>query len=97
MLWDNQDRYGAVTRTLHWGIAALMAWQFGGMLSESLLGDKAPLAVALTANHTQVGTILFVLIVLRVVWAPLTVIVARRAGRTCWAMRQGWGMSRSMR
>ncbi|MEQ5793883.1 hypothetical protein LZ686_04415 [Paracoccus sp. NFXS7] len=52
MLWDNQDRYGAVTRTLHWGIAALMAWQFGGMLSESLLGDEAPLAVALTANHT---------------------------------------------
>ena len=71
MLWDNQDRYGAVTRTLHWGIAALMAWQFGGMLSESLLGDEASLAVALTANHTQVGTILFVLIVLRVVWAAL--------------------------
>lgn len=68
---DNADRYGAVSRAFHWGVAVLLAWQFGGMLSKTLLGEENALAAALTANHMQVGTILFVAIVCRVVWAVL--------------------------
>ncbi|TJZ92632.1 cytochrome b [Paracoccus gahaiensis] len=66
---DSTARYGSVSRAFHWAVAALMLWQFGGMLSEKILGEESPLAAALSANHTQVGTILFLLIVARAVWA----------------------------
>ena len=68
-IWDDSTRYGAVTRGFHWGIAALLLWQFGGMLSGRILGEESALAAALSANHQQVGTVLFVLIAARVVWA----------------------------
>ncbi|CAM3254393.1 cytochrome b [Paracoccus nototheniae] len=68
---DSPARYGALSRFFHWAIAALLVWQFGGICSEAILGEDHPLAARLSANHTQVGTILFVLIVCRVVWAIL--------------------------
>lgn len=68
-IWDSTARYGSISRTFHWGIAALMVWQFGGMLSEKILGEENSFAAALSGNHTQVGTILFLLIVARTIWA----------------------------
>lgn len=55
------------TETAH----TLMVWQFGGMLSERILGEDAALAQALSGNHYQVGTVLFLLIVFRILWAFL--------------------------
>ncbi len=26
-IWDDRDRYGQVSRILHWGMAALLLWQ----------------------------------------------------------------------
>lgn len=70
-IWDDATRYGGVSRALHWSMAALMFWQFGGMLSKVALGREAGLTKILAGNHAQVGTILFLLIALRIVWAFL--------------------------
>ncbi|WP_347266275.1 cytochrome b/b6 domain-containing protein [Paracoccus sp. (in: a-proteobacteria)] len=68
-IWDSHERYGAISRPLHWGMAALMVWQFGGVLAKKALGEENGLAAALSGNHTEVGTMLAVLIVLRLIWA----------------------------
>lgn len=67
-LFDNHQIYGKVTRFLHWAIAALMLWQFLGMGLKLALG-RHPVAAVFVGSHQKVGTVLFVLIVLRVVWA----------------------------
>lgn len=68
-IWDSNTRYGAISRPLHWGMAALMAWQFAGMLSKITLGKDSGLTKALSGNHTEIGTLLVILIALRIVWA----------------------------
>lgn len=65
---DTTQLYGRVTRLLHWSIAALMLWQFTGMGLRLMLG-KTPLVGFFVGTHQKVGTVLFVLILLRVVWA----------------------------
>ena len=65
---DGRDRYGTISRWLHWGIAALLAWQFAGMGLKLLLG-RAPLVGFWVGTHASVGTLLLALILLRVVWA----------------------------
>lgn len=67
-LRDTAQVYGRVTRLLHWSIAALMLWQFLGMGLRLVLG-RTPLVSFFVGTHQKVGTVLFVLIVLRVVWA----------------------------
>jgi len=57
-----------VTRLLHWSIAALMLWQFLGMGLRLLLGRR-PLVAFFVGSHQMVGTVLFLLIALRVAWA----------------------------
>lgn len=68
-LRDTPLHYGTVSRALHWSIAVLMLWQFGGMLSKLALGRDHALTELLAGNHGQVGTVLFVLIVIRLIWA----------------------------
>lgn len=70
-IWDESARYGAISRFFHWSVAALMVWQFSGMLAKISLGRDHPLTGALSGNHAQVGTILFVLIACRMIWAGL--------------------------
>lgn len=65
---DTPEVYGTVTRVLHWTIALLVVWQLLGMGLTEVLGD-VPVANALSAPHTKVGTILWMLIVSRVIWA----------------------------
>ncbi len=67
-LRDTEQAYGKVTRLLHWSIAALMLWQFFGMGLRLLLG-RTPLVSFFVGWHQPVGTVLFLLIVLRVGWA----------------------------
>lgn len=89
---DSPARYGLVTRVLHWGMAALFAWQFTGMGVKLTLG-KHPLTAFLVGTHKPVGTLLMLAILLRGAWGlsqwrrrpphPRTVI-GRLAG---WATR----------
>ncbi len=67
-LHDTPLRYGLVTRLLHWGIAALLVWQFGGMVYKEIAG-RTPLTKFWVGSHGSVGTLLLVLIVIRVIWA----------------------------
>ena len=68
-IWDTSVSYGTVTRALHWGIAVLLVWQFSGMISKVSLGRDHDLTKLLSGNHGQIGTVLFVLIALRLIWA----------------------------
>ena len=68
---DTPQRYGTITRTIHWTMAALFVWQYAGMISKVTLGKDHGLTKALSANHAQIGTILFILIALRIIWAVM--------------------------
>jgi len=65
---DTALRYGRMTRLLHWSIAVLMLWQFTGMGLRLVLG-RTPLVGFFVGWHQPVGTVLFLLIVIRVIWA----------------------------
>lgn len=65
---DTTQIYGRITRGLHWLIATLVLWQFLGMGLRLMLG-RTPLVSFFVGAHQKVGTVLFVLIVLRAIWA----------------------------
>lgn len=67
-LRDTPQVYGTVSRLLHWTMAALILWQFLGMGLRAVFGRQDWLA-PLVGSHAPVGTILFVLVVLRGAWA----------------------------
>lgn len=67
-LFDSRTRYGIVSRTLHWGMALIFAWQFMGMIVKLIVG-RAPLTAFLVGTHQPIGAILFSLMVLRLLWA----------------------------
>lgn len=65
---DSPQRYGRISRWLHWGMALLLAWQFAGMLAKVTLGRDAPLTSMLSGAHAHVGLLLLVLMVMRGAW-----------------------------
>lgn len=67
-LRDTPQVYGLITRTLHWTIALLLVWQFLGMGLRIIFG-RQPFVSFFVQWHQPIGTILFVLIVLRIIWA----------------------------
>lgn len=67
-LHDSAQRYGAVTRLLHWGMAVLLGWQFITVLAHSLLEDSA-LDKFAWSTHKATGLVLMVLVVIRLLWA----------------------------
>jgi len=68
MLQDSSQRYGSVSRLLHWAMAALFTWQFLGMVLKNMLG-RTPLTGFWVGSHASVGTLLFLLVLIRLVWA----------------------------
>lgn len=68
---DSPDRYGRISRWLHWGMALLFAWQFAGMLAKVTLGKDASLTSMLSGAHSHVGLLLLVLLLVRGVWGLL--------------------------
>lgn len=68
MLMDNALRYGAFTRSLHWAMAALFAWQFTGMALKYMLG-RVPLMAFWVGTHPSVGTLILLLALVRLGWA----------------------------
>lgn len=67
-LRDTPQIYGRVTRALHWSIAVLILWQFFGMGMRLIFG-RTDFVSSLVGSHQPVGTVLLVLILLRVIWA----------------------------
>ena len=65
---DNSQRYGCISKALHWGMAILLIWQLAIMVYKVSL-DLTPADSALVRTHTAVGFLLFLLIVLRLIWA----------------------------
>lgn len=67
---DTSERYGRISRWLHWGIAVLLLLQFVTVLGWRWLGNM-PLTQALSmiAPHGLVGMAVFALMMARVTWA----------------------------
>lgn len=84
---DSPARYGRITRMLHWAMAGLLLWQLGGMVAKVTLGRQAPLTAWLSSAHQDVGLLLLVLAVVRVLWA-----LAQRVQRPAQA-RGLWGVA----
>jgi cytochrome b561 len=72
---DTPQRYGRISRGLHWLMAGLFAWQFAGALLYVGLGDTA-LTRVVGGSHFTLGFTLFVLVLLRGAWGLAN--VARR-------------------
>lgn len=64
---DSEQRYGIVTRALHWAMAAIFLWQFLGMGLRAALG-RTPLVTFFVSSHGAVGALLFVLALTRILW-----------------------------
>lgn len=64
----NVTRYGRVSRTLHWGMAALFAIQFLTAGVHFAFPDTA-LEAAVWGAHKPLGALLMLLVMLRLVWA----------------------------
>lgn len=65
---DSKKRYGNISKTFHWLMAALIGWQlfkFGDRIAdgEHWIGET------LVPWHISIGTVLMILIVMRLVWA----------------------------
>ena len=69
---DNAQRYGAISRFLHWGVAVLLLWQFLSAATHALLEDSW-LDELMWATHKPLGFLLLIIIALRLVWALLNV------------------------
>ena len=65
---DNRDRYGRVSRVLHWGMALLLLWQFCSAGTHFFLKDTV-IEKFLWTTHKPLGLLLFALILIRVAWA----------------------------
>lgn len=64
---DSPERYGRISRWLHWGMALLFAWQFTGMGLRLALG-RQPLVSFFVGSHASVGLLLMLLVLLRGAW-----------------------------
>lgn len=65
---DSSARYGAVSRALHWVIAALILWQLASMVAKNLLGREDAIGGFMAGTHGSVGFVVFVLVWLRLGW-----------------------------
>lgn len=65
---DTPLAYGRISRLLHWTMAALVLYQFTGMGLRAIF-DRQPWLSPFVSYHQPVGTILFLLVVIRAVWA----------------------------
>lgn len=68
MLADSPQRYGRITRVLHWSIAVLVLFQFTKLADYFNEGENW-VSETLVPWHISVGMLLLVLITLRILWA----------------------------
>jgi len=65
---DSRERYGSVSRTLHWGMALLIVWQFLSVWARVMFEDSA-FDDFMWATHRPLGALLMLLILVRIGWA----------------------------
>jgi cytochrome b561 len=68
---DSPDRYGLISRLLHWGKACLLIWQFAVILTWRIFGpaDWVKSVTSIGPGHGTVGLLTILLVVIRVIWA----------------------------
>lgn len=64
---DSRAGYGTVTRALHWGMAALFAWQFASVLLR-VFAEDTRIEGFFWSTHYSVGFTLWILVFVRGVW-----------------------------
>ena len=69
-LCDSTEKYGLVTRILHWAMALLLAWQFTSALVHWFF-EKTPVDKFFWGTHKSVGLLLMALILVRAIWGLL--------------------------
>lgn len=67
-LLDSPQRYGTVSRFLHWSMALILAWQFATALSHWLVADSA-MDEFFWPTHKPLGLLLVLLVALRALWS----------------------------
>ncbi|MGB3393764.1 MAG: cytochrome b/b6 domain-containing protein [Stenotrophomonas sp.] len=67
MRQDTPERYGTLSRLLHWGMALLVVWQ-GLKFFDRIDEGEHWVGQNLVPWHISVGTLLLLLIVLRILW-----------------------------
>jgi len=65
---DSPERYGYISRVLHWGMAVVFAWQFLTAIIH-ILFEKTDIDKFFFGTHRASGTLLLALVVLRLLWA----------------------------
>ena len=83
-LMDDPTRYGLVSRLFHWAMAALLLFQILGTLASNALGRESAVAEFMGPIHQPLGMSLFVLVLLRLLWAAMN--AGRRPAQEAGAM-----------
>lgn len=65
---DTKERYGTVSRIFHWGMAVLISWQLLKLFDRINDGEHW-VGQTLVPWHLSIGTLLLLLVVLRIIWA----------------------------
>lgn len=65
---DTTQRYGTVSRLLHWGMGGLVIWQ-ALKLFDRINDGEHWVGETLVPWHVSIGTLIGVLIVVRIIWA----------------------------
>ncbi len=67
---DSPERYGLVSRALHWGMAYLLIWQFFTILTWRVFGpaEWVKFVTSFGPYHGTVGLLVLPLVVIRAVW-----------------------------
>lgn len=65
---DSTEGYGRITKGLHWLMAVLIGWQFL-KFGDRIADGEHWVGQTLVSWHVSIGTLLLILIVLRLVWA----------------------------
>lgn len=68
MIKDSRERYGSLTRFLHWLMALLIAWQLL-KFADRIADGEHWVGQVLVPWHVSIGALLLGLIVVRIVWA----------------------------
>lgn len=68
-IFDNPKRFGLVSRLFHWIMALLIFWQLFGAVLHFLLPQGNALRDFFWNTHFVMGTLLFSLVIVRIVWA----------------------------
>ncbi|WP_343312699.1 cytochrome b [Brucella sp. BE17] len=68
---DTPQRYGLISRAMHWGMAYLLIWQFFSILLWKGFGpaEWVKTVTSFGPYHGTVGLLVFLLVILRAVWA----------------------------